>query len=121
MIRIERKNTPKAQLAIADLQKAYKSGGTYNTDNVNVAFKEMFHGKCYICENKAITSYQIEHLIPHRENKELKYDWQNLFWSCAHCNNIKLAKYKPILDCTKENVERLIAFRKKGYFGTDET
>ena len=59
MIRIERKNTPKAQLAIADLQKAYKSGGTYNTDNVNVAFKEMFHGKCYICENKAITSYQI--------------------------------------------------------------
>ena len=23
--------------------------------------------------------------------------------------------------CTKENVERLIAFRKKGYFGTDET
>lgn len=37
MIRIERKNTPKAQLAIADLQKAYKSGGTYNTDNVNAA------------------------------------------------------------------------------------
>ena len=121
MIRIERKNTPKAQLAIADLQKAYKSGGTYNTDNVNAALKEMFHGKCYICENKAITSYQIEHLIPHRENKELKYDWENLFWSCAHCNNIKLAKYEPILDCTKENVERLIAFRKKGYFGTDET
>ena len=72
MIRIERKNTPKAQLAIADLQKAYKSGGTYNTDNVNAALKELFHGKCYICENKAITSYQIEHLIPHRENKELK-------------------------------------------------
>ena len=91
MIRIERKNTPKAQLAIADLQKAYKSGGTYNTDNVNAALKEMFHGKCYICENNAITSYQIEHLIPHRENKELKYDWQNLFWSCAHWNNIILA------------------------------
>lgn len=53
MIRIERKNTPKAQLAIADLQKAYKSGGTYNTDNVNAALKEMFHGKCYICENSA--------------------------------------------------------------------
>ena len=123
MIRIERKNTPKAQLAIADLQKAYKSGGTYNTDSVNAALKEMFHGKCYICENKAITSYQIEHLIPHRENKELKYDWQNLFWSCCDIarQTRKLAKYEPILDCTKENVERLIAFRKKGYFGTDET
>ena len=75
MIRIERKNTPKAQLAIADLQKAYKSGGTYNTKNINVALKEMFHGKCYICENKVITSYQIEHLIPHRENKELNLNY----------------------------------------------
>lgn len=47
MIRIERKNTPKAQLAIADLQKAYKSGGTYNTDNVNAALsllKDAYYG-----------------------------------------------------------------------------
>ncbi len=81
---------------------------------------EIFHGKCYICENKDITSCQIEHLIPHRGNVELKYDWNNLFWSCAHCNNIKLAKCEPILDCTKEEVDKLIAFRKNGYFGTDE-
>lgn len=31
MIRINRKNTEKARLAIADLQKARKSGKTYNT------------------------------------------------------------------------------------------
>ena len=46
--------------------------------------------------------------------------WKNLFWSCAHCNNIKSDKYEPILDCTKEPVEKMIAFRKRGYFGTDE-
>ena len=40
--------------------------------------------------------------------------------SCAHCNNTKLDKYEPIIDCTKENVEEFIAFRKNGYFGTDE-
>ncbi len=57
---------------------------------------------------------------PHREEKNLKYDWDNLFLACAHCNNTKLAKYDPIIDCTKEDVEKLIAFRKKGYFGTEE-
>ena len=120
MIKIERKDTAKTRLAVADLQKARQSGSSYNTESVNQALREVFHGKCYICENKAATSYQIEHLISHGGNTELKYDWNNLFWSCAHCNNIKLAKYDPILDCTKEPVEKLIAFRKKGYFGAED-
>ncbi|MCM1027301.1 MAG: HNH endonuclease [Roseburia sp.] len=59
-------------------------------------------------------------MIPHRGNVDLKYDWNNLFLACAHCNNTKLDRFDPILDCTKENVEELIAFRKTGYFGTDE-
>ncbi len=94
--------------------------GSYNTPEVNAALKEMFHGKCYICENRQIVSCHIEHLNPHRGNTELKFDWDNLFLSCAHCNNTKSDKYDPIIDCTKENVERMIAFRKEGYFGTDE-
>lgn len=120
MIKIERKETEKTKKAVADLYEAKQLGSSYNTENVNKALKEVFHGKCYICENKNATSYQIEHLIPHRKDVELKYDWNNLFWSCAHCNNIKSDKYEPILDCTQKEVEKLIAFRKKGYFGTDE-
>lgn len=120
MIKVERKVTEKSQKAIESLEIEKAKNGSYNTAEVNAALKEMFHGKCYICENKQITSYQIEHLIPHRENTELKYDWNNLFLACAHCNNTKLAKFDPIIDCTKENVEELIAFRKEGYFGTDE-
>ncbi|MDE7424635.1 MAG: HNH endonuclease [Lachnospiraceae bacterium] len=120
MIRVERKITEKAKKAIESLQKAKSKNNTYNTQEVNVALKEMFHGKCYICENKEITSYQIEHLFSHHEDKDLKYDWSNLFLACAHCNNIKRDKYEPIIDCTKENVDQLIAFRKKGYFGTEE-
>ena len=120
MIKIERKETEKTKQAIADLQKASENESSYNIESVNQALKEIFHGKCYICENKAVTSYQIEHLVPHRGDKTLKYDWKNLFWSCAHCNNIKSDKYEPILDCTKEPVEKMIAFRKRGYFGTDE-
>lgn len=120
MIYVERKMTNKAQKAIESLQKAKSNNSTYNTDEVNAALREIFHGKCYICENKQVTSYQIEHLAPHRGNIDLKYDWNNLFLACAHCNNTKLAKYDPIVDCTKEDVENVIAFRKKGYFGTEE-
>ena len=120
MIKIERKETEKAQKAVRSLREAKDKNGSYNTPEVNAALREMFHGKCYICENKQITSFQIEHLQPCRDNVELKYNWNNLFLACAHCNNTKLDKYEPILDCTKENIEEAIAFRKKGYFGTEE-
>ena len=120
MIKIERKETEKAKLAVEALKVAKEKGSSYNTEEVNNALAELFYNKCYICENKDITSCQIEHLIPHRGNIELKYDWNNLFWSCSHCNNIKSDKYEPILDCTKEDVDAFIAFRKMGYFGTEE-
>lgn len=120
MIKVERKTTEKSKKAVDSLKREKARNGSYNTPEVNAALKEMFHGKCYICESKQITSYQIDHLIPHRGNVELKYDWNNLFLACAHCNNTKLDKFDPIIDCTKENVEKRIAFRKKGYFGTDE-
>lgn len=120
MIRIERRQTDKADLAIKDLQKAKAKHITYNTENVNAALHEIFHGKCYICENKHGSSYQIEHLIPHHGKEELKYDWNNLFWACAHCNNTKSGCDDVILDCTKEDVDQRIAFRKEGYFGTTE-
>ena len=77
MIKIERKATPHTQEAMDDLQEACNTGRSYNTEHVNQALREVFHGKCYICENKEATSYQIEHLIPHRGDKKLKYDWNN--------------------------------------------
>ena len=120
MIKVERKSSEKAEKAIESLRREKARSGSYNTPEVNAALREMFNGKGYICENKQITSYQIEHLVSHRGNADLKYDWNNLFLACAHCNNTKLDKYEPIIDCTKENVEALIAFRRTGYFGTDE-
>lgn len=120
MIKIERRKTEKSQKAIVSLEEAKKKNDTYNTPEVNAALWEMFYGKCYICENKSITSYQIDHFIPHQGDKELKYSWENLFCACAHCNNIKNNKYQPMLDCTKDDIEQFIAFRKEGYFGINE-
>jgi uncharacterized protein (TIGR02646 family) len=121
MIKFSRLDTEKARAAIGALQRAKASKKSYNTPEVNAALAEMFCGKCYICESKeGISSFQIEHLKPHGGDGELKYDWNNLFWSCAHCNNSKNANHGPILDCSLVDVDNQIAFRKEGYFGKDE-
>ena len=52
---------------------------------------------------------------------DLKFDWNNLFWACGHCNHIKGNKFTPILDCTKVEIDEIIAFRKVGYFGITES
>lgn len=120
MVKIERKALEKTEAAIKSLEEAKKRKGTYNTEEVNVALRDTFYGKCYICESKDAAAFQIEHLVPHKGDDDLKYDWNNLFWSCVHCNNTKLDQYDPILDCTREKVDELIAFRKEGYFGIEE-
>lgn len=80
------------QKAIEALEKARKTDSGYNTPEVNAALREMFHGKCYICENKEAASYQIEHLAAHRGNLNLKYDWQNLSDMSAIIKKRKMKK-----------------------------
>ena len=122
MVKIERKDTEKSYLAINSLAKEKtKSSGKCNTDEVVEALQEIFHHKCYICENKHSTEWEVEHLIPHGDNLDLKFDWNNLFWACGHCNHIKGKKFTPILNCTEVEVDEIISFRKIGYFGTDES
>ena len=121
MVKIERQDTDKTRQAIESLKREkLKTSGKCGTDKVFEALLEVFHEKCYICENKKAT-LQVEHLKPHRGDVELKFDWNNLFLSCAHCNHIKGSTYTPILDCTKVDVDEMISFRKVGYFGKDES
>ena len=94
--------------------------GTYNKKEVVEALKLVFHKKCYLCENKNVTSYQIDHLRPHRQDKDKKFDWENLFLSCAHCNSIKSDAFEHILDCSIEDIDSMISFRKTGRFCHDE-
>lgn len=55
--------------------------------------------------------------MPHKNNKylERKFDWNNLFWSCGHCNSVKnQGKYDVgILDCCQIDPEEKIFFRLK--------
>lgn len=84
-----------------EVEKAKKSGD-YKCGDVLDRLKSDFHNKCYICEMSKPASINVEHFVPHEGDAELKFSWDNLFWSCAHCNNIKLAKFKNLLNCTRD-------------------
>ena len=81
----------------------------YRSNPNLAALAEDCFNKCYICEYDKPTTINVEHLISHRGDASLKYDWQNLFLSCGHCNNIKLKSYDNILDPTKCDPEDYIA------------
>ncbi len=92
-----------------------KVNGSYSEPDVVAQLLHDFHEKCYICELKELQDPQVEHLLPHKNGKykERKFDWENLFLSCGHCNGVKnKEKYdEVILDCCKRDPEEVIEFR----------
>ncbi len=81
-----------------------KTGGKYDCGCVLEQLQKDSKNKCYICESKEPTTIHIEHFKPHKEKDiNLKFDWNNLFFACGHCNNTKLAQFDDILNCTDLN------------------
>lgn len=87
-----------------------KKDGNYGSDDVVIQLGEDSKKKCYICESNSNT-FQIEHFKSHKGDINLKFDWENLFLACGHCNNIKNKFYDDILDCTKKDVESKIRYK----------
>ncbi|SHJ60769.1 HNH endonuclease [Pseudobutyrivibrio xylanivorans] len=96
-----------------EIEKAKKSG-TYNTPEVVERLKDDFDGKCYLCELKPLMDFQIEHLKSHHNGKDrdLEFDWNNLFLACPHCNKEKNKREYDIgiIDCCLVDPEILIKF-----------
>lgn len=105
MIKIKRSPVPPPSLAI----EMQKKNGIYNKPDVIEKLKEDSYDKCYICELKGLSDPEVEHLKPHhgRTMPERVFDWNNLFYVCSHCNNIKKeAKYDDkIIDCCADDPE----------------
>jgi len=80
-------------------QEKEKTNGDYKCGDVLTRLKNDFKNKCYICEHKEPSNINVEHFKPHKGNKNLKFCWNNLFWSCSHCNNTKSGNYDNILNC----------------------
>ncbi|MBO6293494.1 MAG: hypothetical protein J6N51_14775 [Selenomonas sp.] len=82
----------------------------YNEADVISRLKAIFYDKCYICGLKGLQDGVVEHLVSHKGNDDLKYDWNNLFWSCHHCNQWKNKRgfETDVLDCCHQNPEQHI-------------
>jgi len=98
-------------------KKKQKTNGNYKCGEVVERIKEDFGNKCYICEYKEPPTINVEHFVPHKGENELKFDWNNLFYSCGHCNNTKLDKFDFILNCTnpEHDVENWIKYEMKPF------
>ena len=86
----------------------------YRCETVVKRISDDFFKKCYICENGKPTSINVEHFRPHKsKNIDLKFNYSNLFFACAHCNNCKSDDFENILDCTNSNedVENWIDYK----------
>lgn len=84
---------------------------SYRDEDVVSALKEIFFDKCYLCETKDPTSLNVEHLIAHEGDIDKKFDWNNLYYCCGRCNNIKLANYSDLLDCADKNVNVFVLIK----------
>lgn len=122
MVKINRNPVPPASLEI-EKQKVH---GSYNKPDVIQQLKEDSHDKCYICELGGLSDPEVEHLRPHHNRKiiERVFDWDNLFYACPHCNNLKKeAKYDDkIIDCCIEDPEeKLEQCYEKGHVSVHNT
>lgn len=108
MIKIKRNPIPPASLAV----EAKKTNGSYNEPDVIKQLKDDSNDKCYICELGGLSDPEVEHLRPHHGRKipERVFDWNNLFYVCPHCNNLKKeTKYDDkIIDCCNRDPEDML-------------
>ena len=108
MVLVERSYPAPKSLAT----EALKKGGSYSKPDVVERLRRDFHDKCYICEVKPVDDPEVEHRLPHKGGMypDRKFDWDNLFYSCGHCNTVKnKAKYdEGIIDCCRTDPEKRI-------------
>lgn len=108
MVKVARTFPAPASLAI----EKKKSSGSYVKQDVIDQLCADFDNKCYICNMANIPDIQVEHLVAHKGNLDLKFDWNNLFLSCPHCNSVKNCNEysSDILNCCEVDPEQYLDF-----------
>lgn len=79
----------------------------YNDDMVVRQIDSDQNGKCYLCETRTTTDFEVEHRhsIAHNGKKD---DWNNIFLACSYCNAKKGARFDDVVNPAESNVETLI-------------
>ncbi len=71
---------------------------SWNEDDVTIQLMSDQHNKCYLCERKLVTDFQVEHLRSRAKFPELSFHWTNLICSCSYCNGKKSNVFDNILN-----------------------
>ena len=98
----------------------------YNGEDVYAQLLEDQHEKCYICERKLVTDYEIEHFKSENNYPELMQEWTNLFLACRYCNGKKSDSfddnvYPLTADVEEEICQRIDFGKNKAVFTTSVT
>ena len=81
---------------------------SWNCEDVNSRLMKDQHGKCYLCERRIVTDFQVEHLKSCNANPDKAYQWSNLLWACSYCNQKKSDSFDCILNPIECDVENSI-------------
>ena len=116
MIRVRKSENEPAELAV----------NGYKDDRVKQAILEDQNDKCYICERKVTTDYQVEHLASQSQNNEEVNKWDNLYIACNYCNNKKKTSFDDLARPDTYDVEVVIthsfdAMKERVVFETTST
>lgn len=95
MIRVRKREQAPAELATQG----------YTDDAVKRAILEDQDDKCYICERKVTTDYQVEHLHSQSNDTASVNEWKNLYIACNYCNDKKKTSFDDIKHPDTYNVE----------------
>ena len=87
------------------------SSKRYDGEDVKKQLMADQHEKCYICERKLTTDFEIEHLKSQSKYPDLVQEWANLFLACRYCNEKKSDSFDDNVDPLVTNVEEEISQR----------
>lgn len=83
----------------------------YNGEDVKRQLMEDQHEKCYICERKLTTDFEIEHFKSQNKYPDLAREWSNLFLACGYCNRKKSDSFDNNVNPLTVNIEEDIIQR----------
>lgn len=81
----------------------------YDSEDIKSQLANDQKGKCYICERKRDTDFEIDHLKSQSNNPDLVYCWDNIFLICGYCNKKKSNMFDNILVPNVDSIEEIIA------------
>ncbi len=95
----------------------------YNGEDVYAQLKQDQYEKCYICERKLVTDYEVEHFKSEHNHPKLVQEWTNLFLACRYCNGKKSDSFDdnvyPLTTDVEEEISQRIDFgQNKAIFTT---